>query len=178
MRSILGWILLSGGLVVAAIGFCDAGAAWWDQYRVQPFGAEGESLVLPSGFTAKLSIPRLDAALYVVDVKRARDLRRGPGYITGSAKPGQQGNCIIAGHRDLHFRILKDIRVGDEIDIQTQQGRFKYRVSSADVVNATNRDSLRGVYPQQLTLVTCFPFYYIGTAPQRFVVRAYRLQQS
>ena len=177
MRSALGWILLIGGSAFAVIGFCDAGAAWWDQYRLgPPRGTDPADL--PAGFTAKLSIPRLESALYVVDMKRARDLRRGPGYIAGSARPGQEGNCIIVGHRDLHFRVLKNIRIGDEIDIQTQQGRFRYRVSSTDVVKATNRQSLSTAYPQQLTLVTCFPFYYLGPAPQRFIVKAYRLDQS
>ncbi len=176
MRRVLGWTFLLIGVCLAALGLGDAGIAWWSQR--QP--VEPASLVFstPPGFTAKLEIPRLDASLYLVNEKTPRDLRRGPGFIYGSVAPGDHGNCIIAGHRDLHFRFLKDIRVGDVVTIETKQGQFRYRVSSAEVVKATDRDALRPSYPRQLTLVTCYPFFYVGPAPKRFLVKAYLLDQS
>ena len=76
---------------------------------------------------AKLSIPRLDTELYVVEGDDTADLRRGPGHLPGTAMPGDDGNCVIAAHRDTHFRILKDIRKGDDIILQTSRGQFLYR---------------------------------------------------
>ena len=177
MRPALGWILLIGGALLAVIGFCDAGTAWWTQYQADA-AAVNDGVAVPEGFVSRLSIPRLDASLYVVTAETARDLKRGPGYIRGSVGPGERGNCIIAGHRDLHFRVLKDIQVGDEIELQTKQDRLSYKVSSIDIVSPDNRGALRAVYPEQLTLVTCFPFYYVGPAPKRFIVKAYRLKHS
>lgn len=174
MRSFFGWILLIGGLSVALVGLCDAGVAWLSQHPLMYDSSTG--VALPPGFAARLSMPRLDSSLYVVEAKHARDLRRGPGYIQGSVKPGDPGNCIIAGHRDLHFRVLKDIRVGDEIELDTARGHFTYRVAATEVVGATDRNALKAVYPRQLTLVTCFPFYYVGRAPKRFIVTAYPLE--
>jgi len=174
VRAVLGWILLISGISVAVVGLSDVGLAAWGQLRAE-VAVETNAPAMPRGFTAELMIPRLGAKLFVVDAKASRDLRRGPGYIAGSTKPGTRGNCIIAGHRDLHFRMLKDIRVGDEIEIQTAQNHFTYRVSATQVVAATDRNALRPVFPEQLTLVTCFPFYYIGPAPKRFIVQAYRM---
>jgi len=172
MRAFLGWTLLIGGLSMALFGLCDASAAWLSQHPIATASSSAETL--PPGFEARLAMPRLDASLFVVEEKNPRDLRRGPGFVKESAMPGEPGNCIIAGHRDLHFRVLKNIRVGDEIQIVTARGRFMYRVAATKVVEASDRDALRAVYPQQLTLVTCFPFYYVGPAPKRFIVTAYR----
>jgi sortase A len=127
---------------------------------------------MPLGFAAKLSIPRLQSSVYVVDAKSAQDLRRGPGYIEGSSRPGEDGNCLIAGHRDLHFRILKNVKVGDDITVESPNGSFSYRVSSIEIVNPKNAGALRRRFPRQLTLITCYPFYYLGPAPQRLIVRA------
>jgi sortase A len=170
-------MLLFAGVSLALIGFSDAGVAWLSQ-RDATIGAATESISLPPGFVSKLEIPRLNASLFVVNAKSQRDFRRGPGFIVGSSSPGQKGNCIIAGHRDLHFRILKDVKVGDDIAIETEHGLFRYRVSSAEVVSRYDRDALRPEYAKQLTLVTCYPFYYIGPAPKRYVVKAYLLSQS
>jgi sortase A len=121
---------------------------------------------------AKLIIPRLDTELYVVEGDDAGDLRRGPGHIAGTPMPGQDGNCIIAGHRDTHFRVLKDIRKGDAIVLQTGAGRYTYRVSGTQVVLPTNTASLKPTRDAELHLITCYPFYYLGSAPERFVVQA------
>ncbi len=121
---------------------------------------------------ARLTIPRLDAELYVVEGDDAQDLKVGPGHMPGTAMPGADGNCVIAGHRDTHFRILKDIKKGDEIDLETSQGRFVYRVETTHVVRPTNTESLQPTPDAELHLVTCYPFYYLGSAPKRFVVQA------
>ena len=122
---------------------------------------------------AKLTIPRLSADLYVVEGDGARQLRLGPGHLTGTVLPGSHGNCVIAGHRDTHFRILKDIRKGDEIVIETEAGQFVYRVTGLAVVPPSDTDPLQPVASRaELNLITCYPFYYVGPAPARFVVTA------
>jgi sortase A len=126
----------------------------------------------PGETFAKLIIPRLDAKLYVIEGDNAADLRRAPGHIIGSALPGALGNCIIAGHRDTHFRVLKDIREGDDIVLQTPHGEYLYRVSRTKIVTPRTTEVLDPTPDPQLSLITCYPFYFIGSAPQRFVVEA------
>lgn len=131
--------------------------------RVRP--RDGEAI-------AKLTIPRLDTELYVVEGDDTADLRRGPGHLPGTAMPGDDGNCVIAAHRDTHFRVLKDIRKGDDIILQTDHGQFLYRVEGMRIVPPTNTSSLEPTSDAELHLITCYPFYYVGSAPKRFVVRA------
>jgi len=126
----------------------------------------------PGDAVAKLSIPRLDTQLYVVEGDSARELRLGPGHLTGTAMPGGDGNCVIAGHRDTHFRILKDIRQGDDIVLKTRTGEYLYRVKSTHVVWPWNVSALQPTPDAELHLITCYPFYYVGAAPKRFVVQA------
>jgi sortase A len=121
---------------------------------------------------AKLKIPRLDTELYVVEGDDAKELRRGPGHLIGTAMPGADGNCVIAGHRDTHFRVLKDIKEGDDILLQTDAGQFLYRVKRTRIVTPDNTSSLQPTAGPVLNLITCYPFYYVGSAPKRFVVEA------
>jgi sortase A len=94
------------------------------------------------------------------------------GHIPATALPGQAGNVGVAGHRDTFFRGLKDLRTKDEIQFSTSSGDFKYVVESLIVVEPDNVGVLAPSSENVLTLVTCYPFSYIGTAPKRFVVRA------
>ncbi len=121
---------------------------------------------------AKLMIPRLDTQLYVVEGVDAGDLRRGPGHMPGTAMPGSDGNCVIAAHRDTHFRVLKDVHKGDDIVLETRDGEFLYRVKSTRIVSPTNTSPLRPTPNSVLNLITCYPFYYVGNAPKRFIVEA------
>jgi len=121
---------------------------------------------------AKLKIPRLGTELYVVEGDGARELRRGPGHLAGSAMPGGDGNCIIAGHRDTHFRVLKDIREGDDIVLETPTGQYLYRVKRTHIVTPDDTASLQPTATPELNLITCYPFYYVGSAPKRFIVEA------
>lgn len=99
-------------------------------------------------------------------------LRRAAGHVRGTALPGQDGNVAVAGHRDTFFRGLKDLKTKDEIRFSTPTGDFKYQVESLRVVKTTDVGVLASSDENVLTLVTCYPFYYIGSAPKRFVVRA------
>ena len=121
---------------------------------------------------AKLIIPRLDTELYVIEGDDKDELRRGPGHLPGTALPGADGNCIIAGHRDTHFRVLKDIKAGDDIVLETARGKYLYRVLNTRVVSPSNKDPLNPTADAVLNLITCYPFYYVGNAPKRFIVQA------
>jgi sortase A len=126
----------------------------------------------PGETIAKLTIPRLAAEIFVVEGDNAEELRIGPGHLSDSAPPGAKGNCIIAGHRDTHFRVLKDIRKGDDILIETRSGQFLYRVKNTRIVVPTNTSALQNTKDPTLNLITCYPFYFVGSAPKRFVVEA------
>jgi sortase A len=90
----------------------------------------------------------------------------------GSALPGEDGNCVIAGHRDTHFRVLREIRQGDEIDLETPEGRFVYTVDGTQIVRPTDVSILKPSQSGILHLITCYPFYFLGHAPKRFIVDA------
>ncbi len=101
-------------------------------------------------------------------------LDRAVGYIEDTALPGTDGNSGIAGHRDGFFRGLKDIAVGDSIELETLTGRETYHVERTWIVNPEDVSVLDPTPVRSLTLVTCYPFYFVGSAPQRFIVRAVR----
>jgi sortase A len=104
-----------------------------------------------------------------------RDLELAVGHIPGTAMPGEAGNAGIAGHRDTFFRPLRLIRENDALSVTTSSGEFQYRVVSTEIVRP---DDVRVLYPtktEMLTLVTCYPFYFVGAAPRRFIIRAQRI---
>lgn len=121
---------------------------------------------------ARLFIPRLNANLFVLEGTDARTLRLAPGHMQGTALPGGPGNCVIAGHRDTHFRVLQNIRKGDEIVLDSQGSPHRYRVSELSVISPTNTKCLDNTKEAVLNLITCYPFHYVGSAPKRFVVHA------
>lgn len=185
-RKFASYLLLAAGMVLLFLGGRDVFEARLGQSEARR-AFDDASVERPSPFTAghriqthvplgeafaKLSIPRLQAQLYVVEGDAASQLRRGPGHIAGTVMPGQNGNCVIAGHRDTHFRVLKDIRKGDEIVLQTSAGEYTYRVEGTQVVSPSDTDSLKPTRDAELHLITCYPFYYLGSAPKRFVVQA------
>jgi LPXTG-site transpeptidase (sortase) family protein len=99
-------------------------------------------------------------------------LRLGVGRLRNSGLPGEPGNVVLAGHRDTFFRSLREIRPGDRISLRTPAGSFPYTVDWTSVVNPTDTSVIKPTASSALTLVTCYPFYYVGSAPQRFIVRA------
>jgi sortase A len=126
----------------------------------------------PGETIAKLMIPRLGAELFVIEGDGPDELRRGPGHLSDTAPLGTTGNSVIAGHRDTHFRVLEDIRNGDDIVIETRRKRFLYRVTSTKIVSPQDTSALQPTPTAELNLVTCYPFQYVGNAPKRFVVEA------
>jgi sortase A len=120
----------------------------------------------------RLEIPRLNVSAIVRAGSDARTLRLAIGHIGGTALPGEHGNVGLAAHRDTFFRRLGEIRVDDEVRLVTPDGTFMYRVEGTRVVEPQDVWVLDQTTDPALTLITCYPFRYIGSAPQRFVVRA------
>jgi sortase A len=128
----------------------------------------------PTGHSVigRLEVPSLRLSVMVLADDSDGSLRLGAGHIPGTALPGQAGNVGIAGHRDTVFRPLRHISRNDEITLTTLQGTYVYQVQSVKVVSPDDVQVLAPSPQPSLTLVTCYPFYYVGPAPRRFVVRA------
>jgi sortase A len=120
----------------------------------------------------RLEVPRLKISAVAREGADARTLRRAVGHVPSTAWPGQRGNAAFAGHRDSFFRNLRDIRTGDRIVVTTTDGRHEYVVRETRIVKPTEVSVLDPTPEPTLTLVTCYPFSYIGAAPERFIVRA------
>ena len=127
------------------------------------------------GLIGRIEIPRLGLSVMVVEGVDRLILRRSVGHIPGTALPGQPGNVGISGHRDTFFRPLRNIRRDDIITLTTLLGEYRYRVVSTKIVSPSDVDVLDASGNEILTLVTCYPFYFVGAAPDRFIVRAERV---
>ncbi len=134
--------------------------------------AKFSAAAVTDGLVGRIEIPRLLLSVAVVEGIDGTTLRRAVGHIPGTAMPGEAGNVGLAGHRDTFFRSLKDVRIKDEIQVSTLKGNFKYQVDLLRVVEPDNVGVLTSSGQNMLTLVTCYPFYYVGPAPKRFIVRA------
>jgi len=124
------------------------------------------------GFLGVLEVPRLGFSTVIFEGVDERTLRRAVGHIPGTAFPGGKGNVGIAGHRDRFFRPLRELRSDDLILLHTPETYYAYNVDSFRVVSPEETSILEGSGKGQLTLVTCYPFFYLGPAPERFVVFA------
>jgi len=142
----------------------------WSEQRIEAYA---HSLVVGGDAPlALLKIDRLDIEVPVYDGAGEHNLNRGVARVSGTAGVDDPGNLGIAGHRDGFFRGLKDIENGDVIELRTQRGLVRYQVVSMEVVDPDNVGVLAPTTERTLTLVTCFPFYFVGDAPQRFIVKA------
>jgi sortase A len=133
------------------------------------------STLVTRGLIGRLGIERLGVSVIVIEGSSPSILRRAAGHIEGTALPGQPGNVGISAHRDTFFRPLRNIRENDVITLTTPTGEYRYRVVSTQVVNPRDIAVLSPGRGQVLTLVTCYPFYFVGPAPKRFIVRAKRV---
>lgn len=195
LKVVASWIVLITGAYFVLSGSLDyysadkaqteAAAQWKEAGAEAPSASEnvipeppGRVIPRPNPLhrgqqVARLMIPRLKADLYVIEGTNARELHKAPGHMEGTSLPGERGNCIIAGHRDTHFRVLQNIRKGEEIVLEDTQGNeFRYRVKQLSVVSPRNTKCLEDTKEPVLSLITCYPFYYVGSAPKRFVVQA------
>jgi sortase A len=133
---------------------------------------QGVRAVALGDVIGELQIPRIGLKAIFVQGDSPRILRRAVGHISQTALPGESGNVVLTGHRDSFFRSLRNIQPGDAIALKTPYGDFQYQVESTAVVPPSDVQVLEPSSEPTLTLVTCFPFYYVGPAPSRFIVRA------
>ncbi len=142
----------------------------WSVKRIKAYQASLLVSVPPP--LGVLDIPSLQLQAPVLEGTDDLTLDRGVGHITGTAWLSDGGNIGIAGHRDGFFRALKDIHVGDTIDLHSQQGNIHYLVDEIQIVSPDDVSVLEPRAKSSLTLVTCYPFYFVGSAPLRYIVHA------
>ena len=128
-----------------------------------------------AGLVGRIEIPRIGVSAIILEGTSNKTLRRAVGHISGTALPGQRGNIGLSGHRDTFFRPLRNIRRDDIITLTTMLEQHHYRVLSTQIVSPNNVAVLYPGEAEILTLVTCYPFYFIGSAPERFIVKAERV---
>jgi len=144
-----------------------------DRARAVSFGIDG----LAGSPLGRIEISSVGLAAMVMEGVDGRTLRHAVGHIPGTPLPGQRGNVALAGHRDTFFRGLRNIHKEDEITLTTLHGSYRYRVDSTQVVGPEDIQVLSATFDDILTLVTCYPFYFVGPAPKRFIVRAHRVSE-
>ena len=183
----------AGALIWCAVIVADGAIAQWNAQRALEIALAVDAITPPppmgkpdavtprrpppdiGAVIGALSIPRVQLSAMVLHGSDARTLQRGPGHLEHTAEPGHAGNIVIAGHRDSFFRPLRNIRRGDDIFLDTSYGRFQYQVTSLQVVGPRELSVLAPTREEVLTLITCYPFWVLGHAPDRFVVRAARV---
>ena len=144
----------------------------WSKLRIERFAQMQRDPNDTGLVIGRLTIPEADLEVMVLEGSDEATLDRGVGLIEGTARPGEGGNVGIAGHRDSFFRGLRHLSPGDEILLATLEGLTRYRVSEVLVVEPQFVQVLNATPQSSLTLVTCYPFFFVGAAPQRFIVHA------
>jgi sortase A len=179
-------LFLSGAIALGYFVFILGGAHLYQRNAELNFekstpapGVEvAERLVAPGFPFARFEIPRLNVNVMVIEGDSDDELSHGAGHVPGTALPGNVGNVGIAAHRDTYFRPLRDIRVGDILVLKTAGTTYEYAVKSTEIVAPDQSEVLNRTKDRQLTLVTCYPFYYIGSAPKRFIVHASEIEED
>jgi sortase A len=171
--------LIALGAGIAFAGWSLAFAGWQGQSnaRAQWAGVNHEA-GKPEPWT-RISFPAQGGQDFIaMDGATEDHLLRGPARVEWSAAPGEDGNCIIAAHRDTQFRILQDLKMGQQIQLERGGQTYRYLVVDLQVVSPTDNRFYQATQAPMLTLVTCYPFSYFGKAPQRFIVRAQLVESS
>ena len=132
-------------------------------YSVYP--SEGDNI-------GSLTIPALKRKLPIIQGTSAKELDKGVGHFTQSVLPGEKDNCVFSGHRDTVFRQLGKLKIGDQLIVKTSAGTFTYKVSGTRIVHADDRTVIVPTDHAVLTMTTCYPFYFVGYAPDRYIVSA------
>jgi sortase A len=181
----IAWTLIAGGLIsLAKVGLDAARAAVYQrQYRSALHEAAQSQPSLVAGTAASpspgqpigwLEIPRIRVSAAVVHGDSEALLKTAIGHLPNTPLPWSGGNSALAGHRDTFFRPLRDVRLGDTVRLKTPAGQLEYRVRETFIVDPEDVWVLESTPAPMLTLITCFPFDFVGKAPRRFIVRAER----
>jgi len=171
---------LSWGLVATGIALLlYTGAQYWKMYsgqqqlksQWQQQAAVSASTRQPAGpVLTRLRIPKISLDAIVAEGTSPKALLEGPGHLEETALPGEQGNAVIAGHRDTFFRHIFELSAGDEIMVERNGQTFRYEVTGKKIINPDDTSVIAPSRGSQLTLITCYPPHYIGPAPERFAV--------
>ena len=177
-------MLAYAGGTVAYAGMYQRYQSWKFQQEIaEPkasrAGLAEEAADLQQGdLVGRLDIPRIGISVMVLHGIEERTLVAGAGHVPGTPLPGAQGNAVLAAHRDTFFRKLEGITSGDSIQVATVRQTHEYIVDSTEIVDPGNTQVMESRDRQELTLITCYPFYFAGAAPKRFIVHARPAQVS
>ncbi|MCU1305938.1 MAG: sortase [Acidobacteriaceae bacterium] len=141
---------------------------WAKQQSIQPH-QPGNAPVKQEGLI-RVSIPKINLDAIVLDGTGRKQLKNGPGRVIGTALPGEPGNAVITAHRDTFFRHIYELNKGDSIMVQRNGETLRFEVTGKKIVEPDDLSVLKQSDDSRLTLITCYPIYYIGPAPQRLVV--------
>ena len=174
------WLLLGIGLgCLGVYAYETIEARRFQAERIAEFARASESsapvAVRAGGLVGMLDVPRLKLSTPVIEGDDDLTLKRAVGHLPDTPLPWESGNSAFAGHRDGLFRPLKDIKVGDEIRFRSSRAEFRYRVTRTSIVTPDDLSVLEQRSRPSLTLITCYPFRYVGNAPKRFIIHAERL---
>lgn len=182
----LSFSLIAAGLVLLTYVSVEYGtmyleqnrlAAEWQQQQQQAPSAE-TNIAPPSDGLTRLVIPKINLDVIVVEGTSRHQLLVGPGHIVDTAAPGGAGNAVITGHRDTFFRHIFELNKGDIVELRRNGGTYQYEVTGKKIVDPSDVSVIQPTNDAELTLITCYPTYYIGPAPQRLVVSSRLLSTS
>lgn len=186
-------LIVLGAMLLAYVGL-QYGQMFWSQKRLQDEwtreqqrqaqqlrannGATANPVALKDDGLTRLSIPSISLDAVIVEGTTNRALLLGPGHLADTPSPGDSGNSVISGHRDTFFRHIHELEKGDQILVQRNGKMFHYEVTGKHIVQPTDVSVLKPSKDTQLTLITCYPTYYIGPAPERLVVTSKLIDDS
>ena len=188
MKQVIGFLLVIAGLLLLGTSFYH----WKHQKQmasqslvVAQERVEGKQDILSEDFTAEvdetigvLTIPKLDRSIAIIEGTDERMLAQGVGHYATTAFPGQGEQVLLSGHRDTVFREFGELEVGDRFLVEMPYGSFEYEMVSSEIVNAEDRTVIRKMDQEVLTLSTCYPFTFIGFAPDRYIIYAYPVDEG
>ncbi len=171
-----GALLLLAALFSIAAGsqLIEAHGAQVEARQIAPV-TQASSAVKAGGVLGRLEILKVGLSVPIVEDYDPQTLVRGVGHVPGSALPGGLGNLVLAGHRDTFFRPLRNVQAGMVIEVVTAAGRYRYMIDRTEVVTPDRVEVLDIGERPEMTLITCYPFEYVGSAPKRFIVHAHLL---
>jgi LPXTG-site transpeptidase (sortase) family protein len=176
--SVAKWCESAQGLT-GAFALLYYGLVWLDARYAQWNGEQLLSAGVRTGdLVGRITIAKTGMEAVVFEGTDDRTLARGVGHLTGSAFPGEKGNVVLAAHRDTFFRSLEHVKAGDRIELATPSGSLHYRIDQIRIVNPDDLYVVRPTRTPTLTLITCYPFHYIGNAPKRYIVRGVEVQNQ
>jgi len=177
-RRVISLSLVAIGVVL--LGY--VAGQYWGMYRSQQnleaewqrqaatVSVPGQAPISPDQLLTRLEIPRIQMDAIVVEGASRRELSEGPGHMKQTAQPGETGNAVITAHRDTFFRHIYELTKGDQIKVRRSGRIFTYEVTGKRIVMPEDISVIKQTNDPQLTLITCYPTYYIGPAPKRLVV--------